>query len=84
MKRSTKFSLTIPSEAAKKAKTFEMKNFSPTYRALEMYDVEKIFVCKESLEARGMTADDLIIDCEVLEPAEVTDLMEGQDVIFNF
>ena len=65
-------------------KGIETKNFSPTYRALEMYDVEKIFVCKESLEARGMTADDLIIDCELLEPAEVTDLMESQDVIFNF
>ena len=62
----------------------DMKNFSPTYRALEMYDVEKLFVGKESLEARGLTADDLIIDCEVLEPAEVTDLMESQDVIFNF
>jgi tRNA 2-thiouridine synthesizing protein C len=62
----------------------EMKNFSPTYRALEMYDVEKIYVCKESLDARGLTADDLIIDCEVLGPAEVTDLMESQDVIFNF
>src|SRR5512139_1976070 len=62
----------------------EMKNFSPTYRALEMYDVEKLYVTKESLDARGLTADDLIIDCEVLEPAEVTDLMESQDVIFNF
>ena len=26
-----------------------MKNFSPTYRALEMYDVEKLYVSKESL-----------------------------------
>ena len=37
-----------------------MKNFSKTYRALDDYDVEKIYVEKESLEARGLTIDDLM------------------------
>ena len=36
-----------------------MKNFSPTYSALGDYDVNKIYVEKESLEARGLTLDDL-------------------------
>jgi len=42
------------------------ENFSPTYRALEGYDIEKLYVEKESMEARGLTADDLIVDVEVL------------------
>lgn len=61
-----------------------MKNFSPAYRALEGYDVEKLYVERESLEARGMTEDDLIVPVEVLPAAELAELMEQQDVILNF
>lgn len=62
----------------------EMKNFSPTYRALEMYDVEKLYVTKESLDARGLTEDDLLVDVTVMSAAELADLMEEQDVILSF
>ena len=50
-------------------KGIETKNFSPTYRALEGYDVEKLYVEQESLEARGLTEDDLIVDVTVLAVA---------------
>jgi len=62
----------------------EMKNFSPTYRALEMYDVEKLYVSRESLQARGLSEEDLIVDVEVLSDSELADLMDEQDVIFSF
>lgn len=62
----------------------EMKNFSPTYRALEMYDVEKLFVSKEALDERGLTADDLLVDVEVLDTKQMADLMDEQDVILSF
>lgn len=62
----------------------DMKNFSPTYRALEMYDVEKLYVSKESMEARGLTEDDLIVDVEVKTDAEMADLLDDQDVVFSF
>lgn len=61
-----------------------MKNFSPTYRALEGYDVEKLYVDKESLEERGLTEDDLLVDVEVLSRAELADLMDEQDVVLSF
>ena len=35
-------------------KGIETKNFSPTYRALEGYDVEKLYVERESLDERGL------------------------------
>ncbi len=62
----------------------ETKNFSNTYKALEMYDVEKLYVAKESLEQRGLTEDDLIVDVEVKTAAEITALMEEQDVLLSF
>jgi tRNA 2-thiouridine synthesizing protein C len=61
-----------------------MKDFSPTYRALEMYDVEKLYVDQDSLAARNLTADDLIVPVEVLSSAEMADLMEDQDVVLSF
>lgn len=65
-------------------KAVGMKNFSPTYRALEGYDIEKLYVEKESLEARGLTEDDLIVPVEVLTSAEMATLMEEQDVVLSF
>ena len=62
----------------------DMKNFSPTYRALEMYDVEKLYVEKESLDARGLTEEDLIVDVEVMSADEIAGVMEEQDVILSF
>jgi len=65
-------------------KGIEIKNFSPTYRALEGYDVEKLYVEKESLEARGLTEDDLLVDVVVLGRAEMGALMDEQDVVLSF
>ena len=61
-----------------------MKNFSPTYRALEGYEVEKVYAEKESLVARGMDEDDLVIPVEILTASEISDLMDSQDIIVSF
>lgn len=60
-----------------------MKNFSNTYRALEGYDIEKLYVEKESMEERGLTADDLIVDVEVISRADMAQLMGEMDVILT-
>jgi tRNA 2-thiouridine synthesizing protein C len=65
-------------------KGIETKNFSPTYRALEGYDVEKLYVERESLAARGLAEDDLIVDVNVLSSAELGSLMAEQDVVLSF
>jgi tRNA 2-thiouridine synthesizing protein C len=65
-------------------KGIETKNFSPTYRALEGYDVEKLYVEQESLAARGLAEEDLIVDVTVLSYAELGKLMEEQDVVLSF
>ena len=65
-------------------KDVDMKNFSPTYRALEMYDVEKLYVDKVSMDDRGLTPEDLIVPVEVLDTQQLADLMEEQEVILSF
>jgi len=75
-----------------------MKNFSPTYAAMGDYDINKIYVEKESLEARGLTLDDLqhLVwedededwaekdSIKVVSSAELAELMEQQDVVLSF
>jgi tRNA 2-thiouridine synthesizing protein C len=65
-------------------KALQVKNFSPTFRALEDYDVTKLYVEKEALEARGLTAADLVVPVEVVDAARMAEIMETQDVILSF
>lgn len=75
-----------------------MKNFSNTYRALGDYGVTKLYVEKESLNARGLTLDDLQAitfedenDGYAEKPsilpvtrAELAKIMSEQDVVLSF
>lgn len=65
-------------------KAIDVKNFSPTYRALEGYDIEKLYVDKASLDSRGLTEDDLLVDVNVLDAADMAKLMAEQDVVLSF
>ncbi|UCG97655.1 MAG: sulfurtransferase complex subunit TusC [Burkholderiales bacterium] len=65
-------------------KAISTKNFSPTYRALEDYDIDKLYVEAESLAARGLTADDLVTSVKVVDSAELAELIEQQDVVLSF
>ena len=65
-------------------KGIDVKNFSPTYRALEGYDIEKLYVEKESMESRGLKESDFIVPVKVISAQEMADLMLTQDVILSF
>ena len=65
-------------------KGLEVKNFSPTFRALEDYDVDKLYVDEESLRARGLTPQDLVVPVEVVSAGRMAEIMESQDVVLSF
>lgn len=65
-------------------KPIDVKNFSPTFRALEGYDIEKLYVEKESMDARGLKEEDFIVPVKVIDTQEMTDLMQSQDVVLSF
>lgn len=79
-------------------KEIGVKNFSPTFRALGDYEVTKLYVEKESLDERGLTADDLqeIMwededddwaekpSIRIVSRAEMANVMADQDVILSF
>ncbi|MGD8592984.1 MAG: sulfurtransferase complex subunit TusC [Gammaproteobacteria bacterium] len=75
-----------------------VKNFSPTYKALGDYDVNKIYVEKESLEARGLTVDDLMPlkyededddwaekdSIHVVSSQELSEIIDQSDIVLSF
>ena len=75
-----------------------MKNFSKTYRALGDYEVRKLYVEKESLAERGLTAENLmpiVYEDEdedyaekpsliFVDRSEMAALIQTQDVILSF
>ena len=65
-------------------KALEVKNFSPTFRALDDYDVNKIYVDEDALQARGLSEADLVIPVEVVSAQRMAEIMESQDVILSF
>ena len=75
-----------------------MKNFSATYKALGDYDINKMYVEKESLDERGMTADDLMDlvwededddwaekpSIKIVSRADMAGILADQDVHYSF
>ncbi len=81
-------------KAGQDTAAINMKNFSPTFGIIEMEkedadedeDIDmvwRIIVEKESLEARGMTADDFKVDVEVLSAAEIADIVDASDCVIS-
>ena len=64
-------------------KAIGIKNFTRAFRALDDYDVEKLYVERESLEARGLTAEDLLVPVAVVSTEELREIMDRQDVVLG-
>ena len=71
-----------------------MKNFSKTYGviAMEKEDADddedidmvwRIIVEQESMEARGLCANDFVIDVEIIPSAELAIIMSEQEIIIS-
>ena len=61
-----------------------MKNFSPTYRALDDYDITKLYVERESLVERGLPEDGFVVPVSVVSRSEMAKIMSAQDVVLSF
>ena len=75
-----------------------VKNFSRTYKALGDYEVNKLYVERESLDERGLTLEDLMPityqdenedyaekpSIHLVNRAEMAGIIAGQDVVLSF
>jgi tRNA 2-thiouridine synthesizing protein C len=62
----------------------EVKNFARAFNALPMYELDRIVVERESMQARGLNPDDLAIDVEVLDAMEIACMLDDSDLLLGF
>ena len=60
------------------------KHFTKGLAALPFYDVDNIFVCQQSLEQRGMHAEQLSLEVHVVAPEEFAGLLGAHKQVVTF
>lgn len=60
------------------------KNFSATFKALNLYDIEKIYVAQDAVQKYSLNVTDLVIPVTLLTNTQVAEIMQLQDTIVSF
>lgn len=61
-----------------------LKNFIATYKALPIYEINKIYVDGEALAKNKLKTSDLLLPVILQSPQEISDLLQQQDSILSF
>ncbi|MBI3793451.1 MAG: sulfurtransferase complex subunit TusC [Nitrospinae bacterium] len=65
-------------------KGIKVKDFSATFKVLEQYGIEHMYVDRQSLEDRGLKESDLLTGVELVDSEEMREFIREQDVILPF
>jgi len=60
------------------------KHFQPLFKMLELYDVENIYVCKQSLLQRAIKEEQLLIDVTLVDCNQLKTKLASQDQLLSF
>ncbi|MCQ1056827.1 sulfurtransferase complex subunit TusC [Photobacterium sp. DNB23_23_1] len=60
------------------------RDYIVTFKMLELYDIEQVYVCRQSLQTRGLTAGDLLIDVIECEPAVFSEHLHTCQRVLTF
>lgn len=60
------------------------RDYIATFKMLDLYDIEQIYVCERSLQARGLSEAALLIDVTVCDPATFTAHLHACQRILTF
>ena len=64
--------------------SIQVKDFLKTFSAFEFYDLENIYVCKQSLVERNLSENFHIENVQVLEKSDFSTKLTSSDVILRF
>lgn len=60
------------------------RNFAATFKLFDLYDIENIYVCQESLAIRGIDVSQLLIEVTCLSPEQLSTHIRKHAKILNF
>ena len=66
-----------------KPATIGFKHIAPIFAALELYDVEELWVEEESLRERGLTVEGLILPVRLLTRCHIAAFVGAQDIVVS-
>jgi tRNA 2-thiouridine synthesizing protein C len=61
-----------------------MKPLGDGFPALAEFGVEQFYVHRESLEERGLTAEDLVLDAQVVDSAGIARILDTAGKVLPF
>ena len=59
-----------------------MKNHSPTFKALELYGIETVLINQEDLSQRGLSADQLLNVADISPSSNINQIINRSDFVF--
>jgi tRNA 2-thiouridine synthesizing protein C len=65
------------------AEAIHTKTIGRILETLNLYGIESIYVCKESLESRGLLLGDLVIESKLTNVNELKTLLNSSDTVIN-
>ncbi|MBQ0756918.1 MAG: sulfurtransferase complex subunit TusC [Amphritea sp.] len=60
------------------------KNLSANLAMLEMYDIDQLHVCSEALQQRGLRAEDIELNINLLDRSGIATLIKQHDQVLSF
>jgi tRNA 2-thiouridine synthesizing protein C len=66
------------------AADIHQKTFSKQIAAFALYDIERVFVCSQSLAQRDISATSLCIDVARIAPSAIKAILREQDALLSF
>ncbi|EGQ9180720.1 MULTISPECIES: sulfurtransferase complex subunit TusC [Vibrio] len=60
------------------------KDYAPMLKLFDLYDIEQVFVCSESLTQRGLAQADLVIEAQALSSEQLKDKVQHAGKLLSF
>ena len=60
------------------------KDYAPMLKLFDLYDIEQVFVCADSLAERGLAQADLVIDAEALNTEQLKAQLQQAGKLLSF
>jgi tRNA 2-thiouridine synthesizing protein C len=60
------------------------KHYAPMLKLFELYEIEHIFVCRDSLVLRGLDQATLVVDAQLLSPKSLRERLRQSQKILTF
>ena len=60
------------------------RDYTPTFKLFGLYDIEQVFLCRESLVERQLMAEQLLFPVQILSRAEIQSRLQAHSVRLVF